>query len=267
MLALFEAGIEAPAALVGTSVGALNATAIGAFPSLAGVQLLRQVWRSPMTRRVYQAHPIGILYSRLRGRQFSALPARNVLQLIEWQTQMIGVHQFEDVKVPLSVVATDLGAGRPYVFNSGPLLPALQASTAIPGIFPAVHIDGRHYVDGGIVDNTPISVAVSQGAKDVLAVGLMAGGELEKVPGTWGALMARTLQLSLHHQMLRDFERLKGRGHIVVLCPISPPAEGWDLREQHVEAVIERSRESMATLLSLRGSKLFRESAVHYLGI
>ncbi len=266
MLALFEAGIEPPAALVGTSVGALNATTIAAFPSLAGVQLLRQVWRSPFARRVYQAHPVGILYSRLRGRQFSALPARNVLQLIEWQTEMSGVHEFEHLKVPLSVVATDLGAGRPHVFRSGPLTPALQASTAIPGIFPAVNVDGRDYLDGGIVDNTPISVAVSQGAKDVLAIALMAGGELEKIPGTWGAIIARTLQLSLHHQMLRDFERLKGRGRIVILCPISPPTEGWDLREHHVEAVIERSRAATAELIAQRGPKLFRESAVHYLG-
>jgi hypothetical protein len=52
----------------------------------------------------------------------------------------------------------------------------------------------------------------------------------------------------------------------VVLCPLSPPTEGWDLREQHVEAVVERSREAAHALLARRGSKLFRNSEVHYLG-
>lgn len=265
MIALFEAGVEPPTAIVGTSVGALNGTTIAAFPSLAGAQMLRQIWLSQLARRVYRAHPVGVVLSRLRGRQLSALPASNVLRLIERQLAVTGVHTFEQLRVPLKVVATDLGAGSPVVFSEGALTPALQASTAIPGIFPTVRIEGRDFLDGGIVDNTPISVAVDAGARDVLAISLMAGGELEKAPATWGPLLARTLQLSLHHQMLRDFERLKRRGRLVVLCPIMAPTEGWQMGKDHVDEIVERARLATAGLIARRGSRLFRESEVHYL--
>src|SRR5439155_356468 len=116
----------------------------------------------------------------------------------------VGVLQalFEaNVEPPAAVVATDLNAGKPAVFRSGELTPALLASTAIPGVFPMVRINEREHLDGGIVANTPLSIAVDDGAKEILAVSLMAGGEHEQAPAGFGELIARTLQLSLHHQM------------------------------------------------------------------
>jgi len=185
LTALFEAGIEPPAALVGVSVGALNAASIAAFPSLAGATMLRQTWLSELARRVFSAHPVGILLSRLRGARLAALPATNVRRLIDHQLNLVGITEFEQLRVPLSVVATDLGAGRPHVFRSGLLAPVLQASTAIPGVFPPVSVDGIEYLDGGIVDNTPIDVALDSGAKHVLAISLMAGGEYERRSHSW----------------------------------------------------------------------------------
>src|SRR5205807_8705988 len=122
--------------------------------------------------------------------------------------QLTGIDSFERCRVPLQAVATDIRAGQARVFDRGPLLPALRASTAIPGVFPAVEIDGVGYLDGGIVDNMPITLALESGAREVLGVALMAGGELEQRPASWAELMARTLQLSLHQRMLSDFERV-----------------------------------------------------------
>src|SRR3977135_2429720 len=70
--ALFEAGVEGPDAIVGTSVGALNGSAIAAYPSLAGVMMLREVWMSRPALSVFQAHPIGMLVSGIRPDQMSA---------------------------------------------------------------------------------------------------------------------------------------------------------------------------------------------------
>jgi len=265
--ALFEAGVEAPVAMVGTSVGALNAACIGAYPSLAGTMMLREVWLSRQAASVFEAHPLGVILSGLRRDQLSVMPQKNVRRLIERAESLTGVTTFEQLRVPVAVVATDLNAGKPAVFRSGSLEPALLASTAIPGLFPSVRLNEREHLDGGVVDNTPLNVAVDDGAKDILAISLMGGGEFEKVPNSLPELIARTLQLSLHHQMLSDYERLQNRARIVVLCPITAPTATWVMKREHVEAVIEASRAATARVIRERGSRLFRHSGIHYLSL
>ena len=66
--------------------------------------------------------------------------------------------QFEDLPVPLMVVATDLDNGLSVTFNSGPLVEAVTASCSVPLIFNPIVIDGVHYVDGGLFRNFPVSV-------------------------------------------------------------------------------------------------------------
>lgn len=263
--ALFEAGVEPPAAIVGTSVGALNGASIAAYPSLAGTMMLREVWLSRQAEEVFQAHPLGVIISGLRRDKLAVMPQNNVLRLIKRAQSLTGIKMFEQLRVPLTVVATDMNAGKPAVFRSGELTPALLASTAIPGLFPSVRINEREHLDGGVVDNTPINVAVDDGAKVVVAISLMGGAEYELIPNTIPELIARTLQLSLHHQMLSDYERLRTQARIVVFCPITAPTATWVMKREHVESVIEAARASMADLLRERGSKLFRHSAIHYL--
>lgn len=261
--ALFEAGVEAPAAIVGTSVGALNGASIAAYPSLGGTMMLRQVWLSPQAAAVFQAHPLGVIMSGLRRDGLSVMPQRNVRRLIERAQTLTGITTFEHLRIPLAVVATDMNAGKPAVFRSGELRPALLASTAIPGVFPAVRINEREHLDGGVVDNTPLDTAVDDGARDIVAISLMGGGEYEQAPKSLPELIARTLQLSLHHRMLSDYERLRQRARIVVLCPITAPTASWVMKRDYIEAVMESSRGAMAELLRRRGSKLFRHSGIH----
>ena len=263
--ALFESGVEAPVSVVGTSVGALNGSAIAAYPSLAGTMMLREVWLSRQAVDVFRAHPLGTIISGLRRDQVSALPQQNIRRLIERAQALTGITTFKQLRVPLAVVATDLNAGRPAVFRSGALTPALLASTAIPGLFPSVRIEKREHLDGGIVDNTPLTVAVEAGAKEILAISLMGGGEHDVVPTTLPELIARTLELSLHHQMLADYERLRDRARIVVLCPVTAPTATWVMKRDHLDKVMESARVATAALLSQRGSKLFRHSGIHYL--
>ena len=263
--ALFEAGVEAPAAIVGTSVGALNGASIAAFPSLAGTMMLREVWLSRQAAAVFEAHPLGVIISGLRRDLLSVMPQQNVRNLIDRAQSLTGIKTFEQLRTPLAVVATDMNAGKPAVFRSGELAPALLASTAIPGVFPSVRIDDREHLDGGVVENTPLNIAADDGAREILAVSLMAGGEYEQAPSSIPELIARTLQLSLHHQMLSDYERLRQRSRIVVLCPITAPTATWVMKPQHVEAVMDAARKSALHLLRQRGSRLFRHSGIHYI--
>src|SRR4029077_4933545 len=75
--------------------------------------------------------------------------------------------RLEDSAIPVHVVATDLRTGHAVILSSGPAIPALLASTAIPGVFPPVAIGRRELIDGGVADMTPIAAAVAQGATQV----------------------------------------------------------------------------------------------------
>ena len=72
---------------------------------------------------------------------------------------------FADLRVPVFTVAMSLTSGALRAFSSGPLAPAVMASSAIPGVFPAVAIQDEVYVDGGTIDNVNVDVALDAGAR------------------------------------------------------------------------------------------------------
>lgn len=62
----------------------------------------------------------------------------------------------EDLKIPLTIAATNFSEGKLVYFNKGPLIRAIQASSCIPGIFKPIIIDEKMYVDGGLLNNFPV---------------------------------------------------------------------------------------------------------------
>src|SRR5947208_15396027 len=103
--ALFEANVEAPVAIVGTSVGALNGASIAAYPSLAGTTMLREVWMSRPALSVFQAHPLGLLVSGLRRDTLSGFPQQNVRRLIDRAQALAVVSPFVHPRLPLAALA------------------------------------------------------------------------------------------------------------------------------------------------------------------
>src|SRR5207247_863425 len=63
--------------------------------------------------------------------------------------------------------AADRPSGTARWFSSGPVVPAVMASCAVPGLLPPVEIDGEHYFDGGLVDSIPVGRALALGASTV----------------------------------------------------------------------------------------------------
>ena len=88
----------------------------------------------------------------------------------EFVKTKVSVANIEDLKIPFAAVATDLNRGTRVVLDHGPVARAVRASSAIPGVFNPVEHQGRLLVDGGVVDNIPISVAREKGADIVIAV-------------------------------------------------------------------------------------------------
>jgi NTE family protein len=246
-------------------VGALDGTVIAARPDSRGGDLLRQLWLSKHAREVFRVRPLGAvgLIAGCLG-ILSPDPVRSLIQQFESTT---GCTEFKDLKIPMRVVATDLVAGCPVVISSGQLAPALMASTAIPGVFPPVALGSRVFSDGGIVENVPLTLAVREAFARILAVGVMAGGELRDPPASWTEVIARTLQLSLHQRLLSDFQRLRTKARVVVICPITPPEAALEMRLSHVEGLIERARIAASHLLARTGKGLFDRSAIHYIDL
>lgn len=77
---------------------------------------------------------------------------------------------FEELALPLAVVATDIESGEEVVMSEGDLLTAVRASASFPGAFEPVHIAGRTLADGGIINNLPINAASWLGANRVIAL-------------------------------------------------------------------------------------------------
>ncbi len=79
------------------------------------------------------------------------------------------VKNIEECNIPFYAGATDLKTGRSHYFDKGDIVQALRASTAIPGVFPAVNANGTSYVDGGTSENVPFKILRSKGADVVIA--------------------------------------------------------------------------------------------------
>lgn len=86
----------------------------------------------------------------------------------------LGARNFEELPIPLLVVATDLDTMAAHVFDSGPVGAAVHASAAIPGVCAPVHIDGRRYTDGGAAEPLPVGLLKERFDLDALiAVNVM----------------------------------------------------------------------------------------------
>jgi NTE family protein len=157
--ALLEAGIR-PDLVVGSSAGALNGVAFAQNPTHAGLDELQELWARIRRSDIFPFSPRHLVRG-LTGRRSGLVSPNRLRALLALR---IGVGRLEDAVIPVRVVTTDAATGRPAVLSSGPALPALLASAALPGIFPPVELGGRLLIDGGVAADIPILQAEEAGA-------------------------------------------------------------------------------------------------------
>jgi NTE family protein len=160
--ALLEAGIL-PDLVVGTSVGALNGVLVAADPSIATVGRLTELWGAIGESDVLGGSLFGRLGTLARSRTHlhDSEPLRRLL------AEALPVERIEQLTIPFQCVAASIERAAGHWFTSGPIVPAVLASAAVPGLLPPVEIDGEHFIDGGIVHSIPVGRAVSLGAQRV----------------------------------------------------------------------------------------------------
>ncbi|OBK20917.1 alpha/beta hydrolase [Mycobacterium asiaticum] len=232
---LGDAGIT-PDLIVGTSVGALNGGWIASRPDGPGVDALADLWRSLSRNDVFPIRPMLGLLGFL-GRRPNLVPDNGLRRLL---TDNLEFTRLEDAPIPLHVVATDVLSGHDVLLSSGDAVDAIVASAAIPAVFPPVTIDGRHLVDGGVVNNTPVSHAVALGAERIWVLPTGYSCALPKPPTGVLAMALHALNLTINQRLARDVTRFEEVVDLRVIpqpCPIDiSPADF-----SHSAELVERS--------------------------
>jgi NTE family protein len=147
------------------------------------------------------------------------------------------------------VVATDITTGLEVVLDNGPTVDAILASTAIPAIFPPVEIDGRHLVDGGVADNTPISHAVSAGASVVYVLPTGYACSLKGPPQGALSMALQALTLLVQERLRHDVERYLEVVDLWVVPPLCP-LDVTPVDFSHTVELISRAHDRTARWLA-----------------
>ncbi len=212
--ALLDEGIE-PDILVGCSVGAINAAALASEPGRHGLKRLERMWgRMADGRPDVMPHsflPVAVEMARKGQAVHDPQP---LAQLLE---EELLFDTLDELILPFACVATDLETSDEHWFESGPLIPALMASSALPAVFPPVEIDGKRYIDGGVVREAPVDKALAMGATEIYFFhpGHLGGRRFEAKRPFDAAIHAYwTLR---YRRMLDDLESVEGRCDLVVL--------------------------------------------------
>ena len=238
VLKVFEQhGIEVDY-LCGSSMGGLVGAlyAAGISPSEMEDIVLSMRSRRQLLRLIDLTLPT---QHHLRG-MFSGQKVRSFL------ANLLGdIHLFSDLRLPLAVTAVDLVTANEVVLEEGPLLEALMATSAVPGVFEPVERDGMELVDGGVLNNLPVDLARKQGADRVIAVDVAV-----KVfdPSTWrksklpGIAYEVERMTDIRTQMLVQ-RKLETDPPDVLIHPTIPPTYNVFLSFREPEPIIEAGME------------------------
>jgi len=245
--ALYERDIH-PDLLVGTSVGAINAAFIASRPpTVQTARELQEVWRGLSRGQIFPANPLTAGLGLLGMRDHS-VPVSSLRRVLSTHVE---IERLEDARVALHVVAADALSGEEILLSNGPAIDAILASAAIPGVYPPVAWEPRVLIDGGILNNTPISHAVTLGAKRIIVLPAIGSQRLTRVPRNAVAAGVIALSRAINQRLEHDLVHYADAAELIVL----PAPDGGILPADfgHAEELIadglERARRMLARRL------------------
>ncbi|MGE5159831.1 MAG: patatin-like phospholipase family protein [Gemmatimonas sp.] len=246
--------------VVGSSVGAINGAYYAGDPTLKGILQLETVWRGLRRRDVFP-----ITWRTVAGflwRRDFLISHRGIRKLID---DHLPYRNLQDAILPVHIVATDIISGESIVLSDGPVADAIVASTAIPGAFSPIYYKNLFLADGAISSNTPVKVAVKQGATRliVLPTGHACAAKVPPVGAVGNALQALTLLIA--RQLVGELESMSPSIEYVVvppLCPLTGSPYDFSRTADLIEHAI-RSTDTWLTQGGLHQNTIPRELRPH----
>jgi len=177
-----------------------------------------------------------------------SLPDRGIIKgeaLQNYVNAALANRPIEKMKKILAIVATDLQTGEAVVFRTGNTGMAVRASSSVPGVFQPVRINGREYVDGGLVSPVPVKVARSLGADVVIAVDISSKPKFGKTASSLDVLLQT---FNIMSQSIAEHELPQAD---VVMRPNVDGVSGADFQAKHL-AILEGERAVSENISALR---------------
>lgn len=238
----------APSAIAGTSMGAIMGALYASGKS--GVQIRAGLEKMLVTKNdnikdILSNTPNLFKWLSIVRLEMNKGGLLKTDKFLHYLMEEIGVTTFEELKIPLHVVTTDFWSGEEVVISSGELLPAINASMAIPGVFAPVVIDDRVLVDGGLVNNLPYEI-VAPLCDHTITIDVapcrsrqahesMIPGVVESVIGMF--------------DLMSEKERLNKQNNATSTIYIHPKISNVRILDfDKIESVFEQSQESMLDL-------------------
>ncbi|MBS2552087.1 patatin-like phospholipase family protein [Catenulispora sp. NL8] len=249
--ALMQHGVQ-PDLILGSSVGALNGAMIAADPQPSAVTRLEQLWISLREHGVFADTLFAQLGTALRSRThlFSNAALRGLI------TREFGTAQIEDLAVTFECVAASIERATEHWFVRGPLVDAVLASSAVPGLLPAVLVGDEHFLDGGLVDSVPVGRALASGARTVYVLHVGRIDQPLQAPRTPREVAMVAFEIARRHRFVHALSNPVAGVDVHVL-PTGAPDSATDLRPRYgrrglglVRERIERAYEASMTYLA-----------------
>jgi len=195
-----------PDLICGTSVGAINAVAIGAGMPL---EQLFEIWTSYHRGMIYRFRVLRFIAALLFGRPLK--PVMDTGPLRKMVTRHLDIEALRKSPTDVIITAANLMTSRLHLFNQHVIdVDHVMASSAMPILFPWQHIDGEPYWDGGVMANTPLFPALESGADEIILVLLSPVGN---APPEFPVSLKNGLELAFEHLLIGSCQTtLAGRG-------------------------------------------------------
>ncbi len=247
---LLRAGIR-PDRVYGSSMGALNAAAIAAQPSITGIDRLASAWQELARREVYPADgkqvlaallraapavPLGLL--RALGMRNEAYPLRPLAalagvaafadaliprrprrQLIE---RLVPLRQLDLAAIPVEIETAELTTGRLVPLSIGDAIPALLAATALPGLFSPEPVGPSTLTAAGVSDHTAVDRAVAAGADEVYVLPSGFACDLDEPPRTAYGVAVHASTVLIEQRLMASIARADPRVAVYAVPPLCP---------------------------------------------
>lgn len=227
-----------PDLVTGCSSGALfGATVALGLSCEVALRLATTLWSSELTdQRRWRG------YAQLVAPRWAGFDAdfslRSEQLIAERLHTAFGHLQLEDLCTPLRVAATDAATGNGVLLTRGPLVPALQASMAVPFLFPSVEIDGRRYVDGVVSDPLPLAAA----ADASVVIALVLRGTMPRRVDRASRLLAQVSTALINNLQDARLAAARAAGQRVISIPLELPRSVGLWETSALPAMVEAGR-------------------------